>query len=56
MSIFSISFKRDNKIITRGRGREVSVWEKGGGRERGHDQIMGRQERNPEGQGNKSKY
>ena len=51
-----IILRRGNKAITRGRGREGSGWENGGGGKRGCKIAYGRQERDPEGQENESKY
>jgi hypothetical protein len=49
----SILFRRENKIITGGRGREGLGWELEGGRKRGAGSSMGIDMReNPEGQEN----
>ena len=49
----SIPLRRGNKIITGGRGREGSGWERGGGRENGgRIRYGGRQEISSKGQEN----
>jgi hypothetical protein len=46
----SIPFRRGNKIITGGRSREGSEWERGGGEEKGRqDQVWGADRREAQG-------